>query len=230
MIRQQLFALFFVVCFANVYSQRFEVESMQSMFEPMTVETQRRDLNNEICALVKVQLPISGVGFEGNLVGDVQFKINEYWVYLTPGTKFLQVKCPGYYPLKIDFRTVGINGVESKMIYELVLVGVGTTPRAATPAVAQPTPERTTQIVNAQPEESTRSDTARYTYKFNPSPTAIELVEHPLGIYVNGDQSLLYQYTIENFKGPYHKISGPLGRLRASDFRELRKERCGHRD
>ena len=31
-------------------------------------------------------------------------------------------------------------------------------------------------------------------------------------------------------KGPYHKISGSLGRFRASDFRELRKERCGHRD
>ncbi|MCM1021188.1 MAG: DUF362 domain-containing protein [Muribaculum sp.] len=39
-----------------------------------------------------------------------------------------------------------------------------------------------------------------------------------------------YMVNLAHFKGPYHKISGPLGRLRASDFRELRKERCGHRD
>ena len=121
----RLFAIISLIfiSLAAANAQRLTVESMQAMFEPMTVDMQRRDFNNEICALVKVQIPLAGVGFEGNVVGDSQFKINEYWVYLTHGSKFLQVKCPGYYPLKIDFRKLGLDGVQSKTIYELVLVG-----------------------------------------------------------------------------------------------------------
>lgn len=102
-------------------AQDLTIVDFQSTMNPMTVEMQRRDFNNDICALVKVQLPVSGVTFEGNIVGDTPFKTNEYWVYLTSGTKFLQVKCPGHYPLQIDFRNLGIEGLVGKHIYTLRL-------------------------------------------------------------------------------------------------------------
>ncbi len=105
----------------GLQAQDLTVVDFQSTMNPMTVEMQRRDFNDEICALVKVQLPVSGVAFEGNIIGDTPFKTNEYWVYLTSGTKFLQVKCPGHYPLQIDFRNLGIEGLVGKHIYTLRL-------------------------------------------------------------------------------------------------------------
>ena len=105
----------------GLQAQDLTVVDFQSTMNPMTVEMQRRDFNDEICALVKVQLPVSGVTFEGNIIGDTPFKTNEYWVYLTNGTKFLQVKCPGHYPLQIDFRNLGIEGLVGKHIYTLRL-------------------------------------------------------------------------------------------------------------
>ena len=93
----------------TVSAQRLHVTEARQTIEPMTVAMQRTDFNNEICALVKVQLPIAGTGFEGNLIGDTPFKINEYWVYLTPGTKMLHIKAPGYYPLMADFRELGLG-------------------------------------------------------------------------------------------------------------------------
>lgn len=105
----------------NMRAQDLTVVDFQSTMNPMTVDMQRRDFNDDICALVKVQLPVSGVTFEGNIIGDTPFKTNEYWVYLTTGTKFLQVKCPGHYPLQIDFRNLGVESLVGKHIYTLRL-------------------------------------------------------------------------------------------------------------
>lgn len=111
-----------ILCFVlNLGAQDLTIVDFQSTMNPMTVDMQRRDFNDDICALVKVQLPVSGVAFEGNVVGDTPFKTNEYWVYLTSGTKFLQVKCPGHYPLQIDFRNLGIESLVGKHIYILRL-------------------------------------------------------------------------------------------------------------
>ncbi|MCM1022378.1 MAG: SUMF1/EgtB/PvdO family nonheme iron enzyme [Muribaculum sp.] len=116
-----LLPIVMLFCALGLGAQDLTIVDFQSTMNPMTVEMQRRDFNNDICALVKVQLPVSGVTFEGNTVGDALFKTNEYWVYLTPGTKFLQVKCPGHYPLYIDFRDLGIESLVGKHIYVLRL-------------------------------------------------------------------------------------------------------------
>ena len=63
----------------------------------------RNDANNEACALVKVQLAQAGAEFVGNVVGEVKYTISEYWVYMTAGSKRLQVRLDGYLPLDIEF-------------------------------------------------------------------------------------------------------------------------------
>lgn len=199
---RRLFAIIsLIVILLNVANaQRLTVESMQAMFEPMTVDMQRRDFNNEICALVKVQIPLSGVGFEGNVVGDSQFKINEYWVYLTPGSKFLQVKCPGYYPLKIDFRKLGLDGVQSKTIYELVLVGseagtLATTPQTQPIPAVKPdepaAPVASESHVASAPEPPVANENMpKYWYVKNKQPTAVDLIEHPMGLHARNINDL----------------------------------------
>ncbi|WP_289861587.1 hypothetical protein, partial [uncultured Muribaculum sp.] len=103
----------------NSRSQDLVVLDCRATADPMLVSMQRTDANNDICALVRVLLPVGGVKFSGNTVGDVSFDGSEYRVYLTSGTKFLQISCPGHYPLRIDFRDYGINALEGKRIYEL---------------------------------------------------------------------------------------------------------------
>ena len=121
-------ALVLLMAVASVSAQRLTVTEVRQAMEPMTVPMQRLDYNNEICALVKVSLPVAGAGFEGNTVGEPLFKINEYWVYLTPGTKMLNIKAPGYHSLMVDFREYGISALESKSIYYVVLDAEGGAP------------------------------------------------------------------------------------------------------
>lgn len=97
--------------------------------EPLRSVHSRMDLNGEPCALIKVQLPVAGVGFEGSIVGDTPFKINEYWVYVTDGTKRIGVKCPGCYNRRIEFAPLGIKAVKADRVYYLKIK----TPDSATP-------------------------------------------------------------------------------------------------
>ncbi|WP_289299889.1 hypothetical protein [Xylanibacter muris] len=105
----------------NTSAQELTVLECRPTADPMLVSMQRTDANNDICSLVRVLLPVDGVTLEGNIVGDVSFNGSEYRVYLTQGTKFLQISCPGHYPLRIDFRNYGIKSLDSKRIYELKL-------------------------------------------------------------------------------------------------------------
>lgn len=88
----------------------------------MTASTYpRKDLNNKECALIKVVITEPNVTFEGNVIGEVEFKTNEYWVYVSNGTKQLKVKVANALPLLINFKDHNIIDVKSKLTYELFL-------------------------------------------------------------------------------------------------------------
>ncbi len=114
-----LFSFIFLTIFAQ--AEEIKIKSFSEKWEPMTVGMQRKDNNGEICPLIKVVLPSDQAGFEGNIVGNCDYKISEYWCYLTPGSKYLKVKYPGYEPLMVDFVSLAGKGLESKHIYELIL-------------------------------------------------------------------------------------------------------------
>lgn len=101
----------------GLQAQEMKVKSFTLKQEPMTVPMQRRDLNGEVCALVKVIIPSAQASFEGNIIGNCDYKTSEYWCYLSPGSKQLKVKYPNCEPLIVEFMT----SVESKQIYELRL-------------------------------------------------------------------------------------------------------------
>ena len=152
----RLFAVMAMLVALTVSAQRLHVTEARQTIEPMTVAMQRTDFNNEICALVKVQLPIAGTGFEGNLIGDTPFKINEYWVYLTAGTKMLHIKAPGYYPLMADFRELGLGPLAGKTVYYLVVEpetqAGGAAPKVETNYVVMTlTPPTATVRIDGQP-------------------------------------------------------------------------------
>lgn len=106
----------------NLNAQKIEVRSFNETHEVSWFPEQRKDLNNNICALVRVAiLPSDHITFKGNVIGDVGYEGNEYKVYLSKGSRYLRVHYPGYETLLIDFQSYGYDALRSKAVYELVL-------------------------------------------------------------------------------------------------------------
>ena len=102
------------------FSQELEVKKIQQDERDQTaVDAPRRDINGNLCGLVRVQLKEEGAQFEGNVMGDVQFTGSEYLVFLPNGTKRLGIKHPDYLPTTIVFADYGTKKIESGVTYQL---------------------------------------------------------------------------------------------------------------
>lgn len=87
------------------FSQSLVVESFKANSNDLTARVkERKDLNGNPCALIKVELPIKDILFEGNVVGDVEWKKGEYWVYMSQGSRNIKIKSDNYRPLFVDFN------------------------------------------------------------------------------------------------------------------------------
>lgn len=109
-----------LACLAH--PQELTVKSLT--MEPMDLSASkyaRNDLNGRACALLKVQIPLEGMVFEGNVLGNVENKAGEYWVYLTAGSKFFQIKHRSVSPLFIRFADFGLEPLASRTTYVLRL-------------------------------------------------------------------------------------------------------------
>ena len=119
----KLVIFYLMLSFANsLLASSPQLKSITMTMEPMIASMQRLDNNGNICALVKVIIQSNNVSFEGNIVGNVEFKTNEYWCYLSHNTRFLKIKYPNLEPLMIDFKEHLGAGVQSKRIYEINIV------------------------------------------------------------------------------------------------------------
>lgn len=115
-----LYVLILSITF-SLPAQELKLESVAMEMNPQTVLMQRKDLNGQVCALVKVIMPGEKVVFEGSLIGDCPYKTSEYWCYLSPGTKSLKIKYPNLRPLLIDFTEYFGAGVKDGRIYNIVV-------------------------------------------------------------------------------------------------------------
>ena len=98
--------LFMLTAATAVSAQEMRVISMkQSPMDLTAARNQRKDLNDVPCALVKVQMP-DGAVFEGNVMGPVEFRTGEHWVYMPRNSKELVVKHPLAKPLHVRFGTL----------------------------------------------------------------------------------------------------------------------------
>ena len=107
----------------------------------------RFDNNGEPCALVRVEVIADNVEFFGNVIQPVEHKTGDYWVYMTGGTKMLQIKSPSFLPLMINFADYGIDALIPKMTYVITL----SLPAAAAPQQQSATSGRNYLIMNVSP-------------------------------------------------------------------------------
>ena len=123
--RTTFYLLLTALCFffaTDAVAQKLSVESFTIAPNDISATLNPRlDLNNNPCGLVKVQLPVSGAQFEGNIIYPVPNKTGEYWVYMTEGSKELLVKTPGFNPLRVTFADYQITSINSKTTYVLTL-------------------------------------------------------------------------------------------------------------
>ncbi len=125
MVKRQILLLSISILLAlTAHGQDLKVRTMSMNDGDLSASIyERKDLNKQACALVKVQLAAYGAQFEGNVIGDVAYKTGEYWVYMSEGSRELRIKHPNYLPLHITFSDYGVNtGVKAKHTYNLVLV------------------------------------------------------------------------------------------------------------
>ena len=115
-----------VLLFAAISSaiaQELTVKSFKLAGSDLTAQTQpRKDLNNRNCALIKVGIGLQGVQFEGGIMGNVENKTGEYWVYMPQGNRQLKVKHTNYAPVMVTFADYGVEKLESNRTYELIVV------------------------------------------------------------------------------------------------------------
>ena len=125
--RKVLFFVFLTFCVLyNASAQKLTVESFKLASSDLTAQTQpRKDLNNKNCALIKVGLGLQGVQFEGSIMGNVENKTGEYWVYIPQGNRMLKVKHANNAPVMVTFADYGVEKLESNRTYELTITASG---------------------------------------------------------------------------------------------------------
>ena len=132
---KRILILFYCVLSAIfAMSQELTVKSFKEKTSDLAASThERKDGNGNSCALVKVQLATVGAQFSPNIVGNVEYKVNEYWVYLPTISKHLMVKHPNFLTKDIVFADYNVK-LEGKTTYELVLAmpETGNTPQIVT--------------------------------------------------------------------------------------------------
>lgn len=145
-----------LIATADCFGQAFTLVGVSAAPTDLTASTSSRlDLNGRKCALVKVRCVLDGLTFQGNVMGAVEQKDGEYYVYMTDGTKRLDVHHPRVLPIEIDLAgTVG--PLVSAATYSVVLsipdalyaAVVGTPRQESAPVAAANTPAAAPKLDN----------------------------------------------------------------------------------
>jgi len=109
-----------VICCQPSLSQGFKVKEFKQNVNDGSGFHALLDANGHPCGLIKVRTNNPDLQFFGDVVGDVENKMNEYWVYVPQGCRQLKVNHPNLLPLIILFSDYGID-ISSKATYILTL-------------------------------------------------------------------------------------------------------------
>lgn len=114
--------LIFILCSHLAVAQGTKIKGVKETVSGTDAFNAPIDSNGHPCGLVKVLATISDLTFDGDIVGEVENKMNEYHVYLAQGSQRLVIKRPYVLPLVVHFPDYGIEEIASKAAY-LVTVG-----------------------------------------------------------------------------------------------------------
>lgn len=105
-------------CLPFLVAQEIQVKSFSKMERDLTARTKpRMDLNNNPCALIRVETTGRDFQFEGNVIGEPVYQKGEVLVYVTQGCRRLTLKHEKYGVLRYEFP----QEIEKQVVYGLAL-------------------------------------------------------------------------------------------------------------
>lgn len=116
--------LFMTMCSTLSFALDLKVKSFNVANEALASIYPRLSKNDDECALVRVFVACDNVKFENSfIVGEVEDRINEYWVYMAPGAKKLTIKAPGFSVLNVTFSDLNkeVKKLDKKNTYDLYI-------------------------------------------------------------------------------------------------------------
>ena len=123
--RYKIFLLLFTMCFVAfpaTAQKTVTVKSFTQTADHIPGSDRRKDLNGELCALIKVYVVDDIERIEGNKIGDVVKRGNvEKWIYMCKGSRNIRIHLRNHLPVKVMFQDYEISGLESNRDYELVI-------------------------------------------------------------------------------------------------------------
>lgn len=101
---------------ATASAQNLKITALELSSEPVAKVDFPVDLNGNKCGLVEVALTADGVAFEGNVIGTPTHEGGVYRIFMTPGTRFLNIKYPGSEPVLVNFRDYKVDKLLSQSL------------------------------------------------------------------------------------------------------------------
>lgn len=122
--RYRLYILFtLLLTCVTIYAQELTIRSFRESNDMISRIDERKDLNGKPCALIKVQVALRDVQFEGSVIGKPVYMTGEYWVYVPQGRQTLIIKHPEYLPMEIKLPYGDeVKELRGDRVYKLVLV------------------------------------------------------------------------------------------------------------
>jgi len=142
--RFSLVILLQIVFLSGLKAQSIKVEDFSIRMTDASASTNvRLGDDQKPCSLLKIVSLNKELKFEGNVVGDVVNKTNEYWVYIASNSSELIIKCPGLTSQRVKFSEYGIDKLQPKATYIMTVVAqpkpqlqANSKPVAATPQLS----------------------------------------------------------------------------------------------
>ena len=118
--RYLLSSLLLLLCQLS-FAQGFKVKGFEQNINDGSAFHAPLDAEGRPCGLIKIRTDNAELKFKGDIVGDVENKTNEYWIYMPQGSTQLNIMHQNFMPLVVDFDDYGIGEVASKLTYILTL-------------------------------------------------------------------------------------------------------------
>jgi len=124
---KKYFAIIFLLMFIHLNGAEFTIKSFKHIQNDISaIQYAKKDINNNYCAIIKIRTNIDGLKVFSAQLEDLSIKEGEYWIYVQPGIKYLEIYKSGFVkksyniPLKI----------KSSNVYTMILTAEGQYSRA----------------------------------------------------------------------------------------------------
>lgn len=112
-------ALFIIISISvYLFADEFEVTSFKNDISDLSARTYpKTDVNDDYCAIIKIRTDLKQVQFYSNLLVDSEIKTGEYWIYVSPNIRHLELMKDGFTKLSYQIPEL----IKSNNVYIMEL-------------------------------------------------------------------------------------------------------------